>query len=84
MLKLGRVKSVLKEHKILVKKDSESKNLMSCQLLKQKILQRVRFQIKSLTTPLILKQKFHNVSDFKSKKLQPVRLFLNFFFKIKL
>ena len=35
--------------------------------IKKTFLQRVRFQIKFLTTRQILKQKFHNVSDFLSK-----------------
>ena len=35
--------------------------------IKTKILKRVRFQIKLSTMLQILKQNFHNVSDFKSK-----------------
>ena len=34
---------------------------------KTKFLQLVRFQINFLTTRQILKQKFHNMSDFESK-----------------
>ena len=44
-------------------------------------LQRVRFQIKFFTTRQILKQSFHNVSDFKSKILQRVRFCFKKLFK---
>ena len=78
MLQLVRVMSVPKEFKKLVKYDSESKNfkfqkIKKFQILsefKTNFLQRVKFQIKFFTTRQVLKQNFHNASDFKSKNLK--------------
>ena len=63
--------SVPKENKLLVR--NEYPNQKKFQLLsdfKTKFLQRVRFQIMFFTTRQILKQNFHNVSDFASKILR--------------
>ena len=41
--------------------------------IKTKFLQGVRFQINFFTARQILKQKYHNMSDFESRILQRVR-----------
>ena len=64
LLQFLRVMSVPKEFKILMKNEIPNQKKSSL----------VRFQIKFFTTRQIVKQKIHNVSDFKSSFLKRVRL----------
>ena len=58
---------------MLVKVAIPNKKTSSFSDFKTKIIQCVRFQIKTFTTRQILKQSFHNVSEFKSETLRRVR-----------
>ena len=59
----------------------ENKLLVRIEFPNQKLSTLVRFQIIFFTTRQIVKQNFHNMSDFKSKFLQRVRFCSEIFFK---
>ena len=81
LLQLVRVMSVPKEYKMLVKNEIRIEKFQVLSDFLAIVLQRVSFQIKYFTTRQILKQSFHNVSDFEPKILQQVRLCSKTFFK---
>ena len=57
---------------MVVKNEIPNQQISCLVRFQNKILLRVRFPIKFFTTCQILKQNFHNMSDFRSKILQCV------------
>ena len=59
--------SVPKENKLLVRNEIPNQKFLLLSDFKTKFSQRVRFQIKFLTTCHILNQNFYNMSDLDQK-----------------